>query len=95
MIWKELIEELQPDIMLVSVPRALYKLIFTSKENELIAFNEKKNKTLRKKPYVVKVSEYVLKNNKKVKVIFGQAANKPFDTINNQQKKIIGELCRN
>lgn len=92
-IWKELIEELQPDIMLVSIPRALFSSVFRSSGDELIVFNSKKNGEPRKKPYAVEVFEYELSTEKKVSVIFGQAANKPFDTIYDQQKIKIGELC--
>lgn len=92
-IWKELIEELQPDIMLVSIPRSLFKSVFKSSGNELVVFNNKKNGDSRKKPYRVEAFEYHLDTKKKVKVVFGQAANKPFDTISDQQKIKIGELC--
>ncbi len=92
-IWKELIEELQPDIMFVSIPRALFRAVFKSSGNELVVFNNKKNGEPRKKPYLVEIFEYELSTEKKVKVVFGQAANKPFDTIFDQQKLKIGELC--
>jgi hypothetical protein len=93
-IWEELIEELQPDLMLVSIPRALFKLVFQSKGEKLVAFTKKKNGEPRKRPYIVEVLNYKLRSEKIVKVVFGQAANKPFDTIHDQQKIKIGELCR-
>lgn len=93
-LWKELIEELQPDIMFVSIPRALFNSVFTLNGKELVVFNEKKDGTIRKNPYVVESYEYILRNNKQVKVVFGQAANKPFDTIYSKQKIKIGELCQ-
>lgn len=94
-IWKELIEELQPDIMLVSIPSPLFKSIFQSTSKVIITFNEKKNGELRKKPYIVELYEYQLKNGKIVKVVYGQAANKPFDTIYDEQKFQIGKvLCQ-
>jgi hypothetical protein len=92
-IWKALIEELQPDVMLVSIPRALFISVFKSKPIELIRFKKKKDGENRKQPYVVEQYDYELKSKKKVKVIFGQAANKPFDTIHDQQKFEIGSLC--
>ncbi len=92
-IWKKLIEELQPDIMLVSIPRSLFKSVFKSNGSELVVFNNKKNGGYRKKPYVVEVFEYQLDKGKKVKVVFGESANKPFGTISDQQKIKIGELC--
>lgn len=92
-IWKELIEELQPDIMLVSIPRILFESEFKSDAETLVVFKEKKDGKPRHKPYVVNLHEYKLKNGKKVKVVFGQAANKPFDTISDQLKNTIGTLC--
>lgn len=92
-IWKDLIEELQPDVMFVSVPRVLFKSIFSSNGKELLVFKEKKDGTMRKRVYTVESYKYILRNNKCVKVVFGQAANKPFDTISDKQKLIIGEKC--
>lgn len=91
-IWKELIEELQPDIMFVSIPRRLFKSIFTSEGKQLTVFFKKKNGVDRKKPYTVEKFEYLLKSNKRVNVIFGQAANKPFGSISTDQKNKIGNL---
>lgn len=93
-IWKDLIEDLQPDLMLVSIPRALFDSVFKSKGRELVVFNKKKDGAPRKRPYVVELYEYKLSSMKKVKVVFGQAANKPFDTIHHELKLKIGELCR-
>jgi hypothetical protein len=92
-IWRELIEKLQPDIILVSIPRALFESVFSSTGEELIIFTLKKDTELRKKPHIVEMHEYKLKSGR-VKVVFGQAANKPFDTIHNLQKIEIGKLCR-
>ena len=93
LIWKELIEELQPDVMFVSIPRNLFASVFTDKKKQLISFNEKKDGSPRKIIYKVEETEYLLKNGKKVNVIFGQAANKPFDTISEKQKINIGKQC--
>lgn len=90
--WKQLIEELQPDIMLVSVPRSLFQYVFKSNGKELISFDKKKNGDLRQKPYQVTQYDYILKSGKHVVIIFGSAANKPFDTITNKQKYEIGSL---
>ena len=92
-IWKKLIEELQPDVILVSIPLSLFESVFKSSGKELVSFSEKKDGTTRKKNYGVMMHEYGLNSGKKVKVVFGQAANKPFDTIHTQQKIKIGELC--
>lgn len=92
-IWKELVEELQPDIMFVSVPLNLFTEVITTQGKEIIYFDYKKDGSKRKKRYSVYLHEHVLASGKKVKVIFGQAANKPFDTITQEQKNKIGNIC--
>lgn len=92
-IWKELIEELQPDLMLISVPQNLFQKIVITSGKELISFDIKKDGELRKKVYRVDYHAYKLNNGKNVKVVFGLAANKPFDTITQEQKNKIGEIC--
>lgn len=92
-IWKELIKELQPDIMLISVPLSLFKEIIPESGNLLISFGLKKDGTKRKKDYEVFVYNHKLTTGKNTKVIFGQAANKPFDTIAQEQKIKIGNIC--
>lgn len=57
-----------------------------------MTFTVKMNGENRKSPYTVKLHEHKLKSEKKVKVVFGQAANKPFDTIHYQQKIKIGKM---
>jgi len=93
LIWIDLIEELQPDLILVSIPRELFNSIFKNKTNLFLSFKEKKDGTPRKKTYTVEETEYFFKNGKKARVIFGQAANKPFDTISENQKINLGKQC--
>ncbi|MEJ6776481.1 MAG: hypothetical protein QNK85_04060 [Crocinitomicaceae bacterium] len=90
-IWLQLIEELQPDIMLISIPHALFSSVVSSNGESLLTFNQKKDGSPRSKPYEVTVHNYVLRSGKTVKVVFGQAANKPFDTISTEQKHEIGQ----
>jgi hypothetical protein len=92
-IWRLLIEELQPDIMLASIPRQLIERFIQSKGVELTTFETKADNSRRSKPYPVYVHDYVLGNDKHVKVVYGQAAQKPFGTISDQQKRSIGKLC--
>ena len=91
-IWKELINELQPDVMLISVPINLFKKIIPESGDLLISFGFKKDGTKRKKDYEVFVYNHKLPTGKTTKVIFGQAANTPFGTITNEQKNEIGEI---
>jgi hypothetical protein len=88
-IWKQLIEELEPDIMLVSFRKDIFNAVFNSSGKELLAIENKKNGEKRKFPYRVSIHEYPL-NIKTVNVLFGDAANKPFDKISEIQKLEIG-----
>lgn len=92
-IWQCLIEELQPDVMLISIPRLLFNIINDDGGKELITFTHKQNGDIRRNPYLVTKHNFQLKTRHKVDVIFGQAANKPFDTISNTQKKELGKKC--
>ena len=94
-IWLLLLEELQPDYLLISIPAALFKSVIRSSGVPLLSFNQKKDGTTRKKPYEVTLHHFHLKSGKQVNVVFGQAANKPFDTITNDQKHKIGEKILN
>ncbi len=91
-IWRELIEELQPDIMLISIPKKLFKEVIPEDGDLLISYDLKKDGTKRKKEYQVFIHKHKLKSGKQVKVVFGQAANKPFDSITKEQKMNIGKL---
>lgn len=51
------------------------------------------NGDIRRREYVVTKHVFQLISGHQVDVIFGQAANKPFDTISNAQKNEIGRIC--
>jgi hypothetical protein len=88
--WQNLIKELHPDVLIISVAEHyikenfLFKEIFTS-----IEFDKKGNK--RKHPYFIKKYEYTV-NNVNIPVIFGPAAQKPFGLIGTEQKRELGKL---
>ena len=88
-----MVEELQPDLILISVPRSLFSKVIPNTGIELISFDKKKDGTNRKLTYRVDLHYLILKNGKQVKVVFGQSANKPFDTISINQKIEIGKKC--
>jgi len=89
-IWLALIEELQPDFILASIPFALFSKVVKSGGKTIMSFKTKKDGFPRKKPYDVSLHKYQLKSGKEANVVFGIAANKPFDTITNEQKEEIG-----
>jgi hypothetical protein len=93
-IWRSLIEELQPDILLISIPQHIVEKNFGLAQGEFMSFTLKKDGKPRKNPYIVLRYEYHFQSGRKIPIIFGQAANKPFGTLTNFQKKEIGEkLC--
>jgi len=92
LIWEKLIEELNPDVILVSIPTSLFESVFGKKENVLLQFEDKKNGEKRKQPYKIYFSKYEI-GQKTSKVYFGKAANKPFDTISDIQKHQFGLKC--
>ncbi len=95
-IWRDLIEELQPDIMIFSFSRFDFnKLKLVNNENTLLVFSENKKGEKRKKPYEVKISDLKLNTNKNVKVIFSPAANQPLGKITKKQREEIGrKICQ-
>ncbi len=92
-LWQKLIKELDPDIILISVPKKLFEIVHKTlsltPKGILISFTKKKNNELRKQPYNVYFYETIL-NNKATKIVYGRAAQKPFDTISKEQKLKIG-----
>lgn len=95
-IWKGLLKDLKPDVILVSIPKALFiNHINKSVGNPIYTITMKKDNKPRSKPYYIYFQEINL-NGESVKIIFGQAANKPFGTVLNKDKPKIGReiLCR-
>lgn len=89
-IWWNLIEDLEPDLILVSIPRYLFLQNISNVLGDPIhIISHKGNSLIRKSPYIV-FRQYLNINNKSTKIVFGQAANKPFGTINNSEKLIMG-----
>lgn len=89
-LWSELINILQPNIILVSIAQTwLPKDDFTNKR-EFRMYDKKsdKNKTKRISPYIVYQYDYLLEN---TKVFFGQAAQKPFGTLSDIFKGELGQ----
>tara|TARA_B100001173_G_scaffold279910_1_gene262995 strand:- start:2607 stop:3527 length:921 start_codon:yes stop_codon:yes gene_type:complete len=87
-IWKELIEIIKPDIILVSVEEKIKEEILG--ENKTIFWDSKSNAernnhqdlTTNDKPrvetYKVYINDYPIKSGKKTKIIWGKANRKPF-----------------
>lgn len=92
-IWDQLIEELQPDILLVSIPQGLFLKHFDGNGRTLHDFASKADGSSRRESYTVTEHKKALTTGKVVRVIYGQPAQTPFGTISSEQKKEIGRLC--
>ncbi|RLD41169.1 MAG: hypothetical protein DRI86_13895 [Bacteroidetes bacterium] len=91
--WIKLIDELNPDVILISVAKKY--LINEFKEiGEIGRITKTKKGIIRKQPYLLKHYSYS-NGNKNVIVIFGQAAQKPFGLISNEQKMDLGSTITN
>ena len=89
-LWKSLIEELQPDIILISVPYKLFKHVIQTKGTAILTFDTCKDGKPRKRNYTVFQHAWKINDTKEAIVVYGQAANKSFDTISDEQKRQIG-----
>ncbi len=92
-LWKQLIDELQPDILLISVPQQLFSSNFHAVGKDLIAFDSRSDGSKRNERYRVVEQIWTLDSGKTVKVVFGQAAQTPFGTISSAQKIEVGKSC--
>jgi len=91
-IWWNLVKDLAPDIILVSIPQNLFQNNISNVLGQPIyTITHRTNGNIRTKPYLVYQQQLNI-NNKMTKIVFGQAANKPFGTITNADKLIIGGL---
>ncbi len=90
-IWNSLMDELEPDLIIISVPYALYKCIITQPDEVIMTISKTKNGADRA-DYNILYNKYQLKNGKKADVIFGPAAQMPFGTISADEKIKIGNV---
>ncbi|MFC3193208.1 hypothetical protein ACFODZ_03025 [Marinicella sediminis] len=93
-IWIKLIEDLQPDLILVSIPRQLFEKFFSGEANLLESFKFKEDGTARKKPYDVISKKYKFNSGKTATAVWGMPSNKPFDQISNRIRRIVGERLK-
>jgi hypothetical protein len=89
-LWSDLINILQPDIILVSIAENWLSKLELNNKTEFKVFNKKKDGSNRQKLYIVYHYSYFLKNGKTVRTFFGQAAEKPFGTLSDIFKGELG-----
>jgi hypothetical protein len=86
-LWHELVRELRPDVILVSIARAhLAKIEFEASESFEISRLEEEG---RARPYVTEGRWLDLDGHRSL-MVFGQAAHRPFGLVSNMAKLGIG-----
>ena len=90
-LWLDLINILEPDIILISIARSWLQELNLTNEIKFVSFDKKQDGTDRARPYVIHQYELSLNRGKVSKVYFGQAAEKPFGTLSNDFKQKLGK----
>ena len=86
-LWHELVRELRPDVILVSIARAhLERIDFEAGETFEISRLEEEG---RSRPYVTE-GRWLDVDGHRALLVFGQAAHRPFGLVNNMHKLGIG-----
>lgn len=89
-MWHSFVEEIQPDIILISVAKYLLDNIrFTPLEEWWNIYTLQ-----RKNPYSVLARKVQINADKSAYLVFGRAAQKPFGHISNQDKRLLGMAIR-
>lgn len=87
-LWHDLIREIRPDVLLISVARRhLEKIEFdrVGGPDELHRLEEN-----RVRPYITQTWELQIHDGARSRVVFGRAANQPFGLVSNQYKRSLG-----
>ena len=93
-LWHDLVEALQPDIVLISIRRDYldgFAFRATDQPRTIHTVHCKKNGQPRRKPYCVEAGRRKLKSGKKPLFVFGRAAQTPFGSVSGADKRLIGE----
>ena len=95
-LWHELLNVLEPEIVVLSVARAHIARIEFAPEsdwNTVRSFKRTKDGSLRSSPYEVKTRWYKVGNEPSL-FVFGQAAQGPFGTLDHNRKHETGAIAR-
>ncbi|RFU69506.1 hypothetical protein D0469_09070 [Peribacillus saganii] len=94
-LWRELVEILQPDIILMSTAHNMTEKLgfdFVSEWEVIHSIPEKADGELRAQPYLLKRRNLKLSNEKEVQLFFGPAGVTPFQLLSNKKKREVGEV---
>jgi hypothetical protein len=88
-LWHELVVQLNPDIVVISIARHhLDKIRFSISGWERIYRLERKN------PYIIEAASLQIDGARPSMVVFGKAAQKPFGVVSGDEKMKIGAIIR-
>ena len=87
-LWHDLIRYLRPHVILISVARKYLELLEFSVTDPWRTLHTVR----RDSPYVVRVARFAIDGETETLVVFGQAAQLPFGTIDKSTKTKIGTI---
>ena len=93
-LWKETIEALEPDIILMSVRENIVKSLCNNFK-PILTITKTKDGRPRKENYIVEEGTYKLPKCKFTLIYFGKSKQRPFDSISNETKEKIGKTILN
>jgi len=92
-LWHDLVRALQPDLVLISVRRALAETVdFPLVESLGVVFEL--DGPSRTRPYRLEAARRAVSGGKAAVFVFGQAANTPFGTVSGVDKRTMGARLR-
>ena len=89
-LWQDLINILEPDILLISIAEHWLKQLNFKNKIKFARFDKTTDGKDRKTPYIVYQYDLFLNTGKVSKVYFGQAGRKPFIDLSNVLKQELG-----
>jgi hypothetical protein len=88
-LWKDLVKELSPDIILFSIPNEYVKNLLIGGISELCQISTTKDGIQRKSPIIIRKGTYG-----KAIAVFGKTRNVPFGSLGKEQKKELGKIIQ-
>lgn len=88
-LWKDLVKELSPDIILFSIPNEYVKNLLIGGISELCQISTTKDGKQRKSPIIIRKGTYG-----KAIAVFGKTRNVPFGSLGKEQKKELGKIIQ-
>lgn len=92
-LWKELILELKPDLVVISIARKYLGRLKLNKISNVYSLKNTKDGKLRSKPYDLELFDLEI-GSFKTKLVYGNAANMPFGTVSSIEKKKMGSKLK-